>query len=315
MGVTLTVERQGVCSDEYIQLMSRCFNRHFSEAWFKWFNHACPSGKSRIYSVREGGEFISTVCFLPITVKLGDSHVLGSIYVNAMTHPAYQKKGLNFLLLSHALSDAKNRGDQISITFPFMHRYSMKGMLKTGWMICTDVHFFVLLRIPLPVHHAAFRVNKFPPGAEALIKQYYEGVRFGIVKEVDFMNWRITERPDQSYEIYLHGRELDPDGLIVLKHFMGGRERKTHIMEIIACKKEVTEDLLRTAENRAAEEGSVTLNLWCSQGDVMRNALERYGFVRTEEKNILLVQKHQKDDEKVEMGEQIHFSLADNDVY
>ena len=313
--MTLTVQQRGVNAGEYLQLMFRCFDRHFSEAWFMWFNYACPSGKSRIYYVREGEGLVSTVCFLPITVKLGDSHVLGSIYVNAMTHPAYQKKSLNSFLLSHALSDARNRGDQISITFPSIHRYSIKGMLKTGWKKCTDIHFFVLLRTPMPGFHAAFRVNKVPPGAKAIIEKYYQGVRFGLIKDVDLMNWRIAERPDQTYEIYLHGRELEPDGLIVLKHFRKGGERKTHIMEIITCEEEVTEDLLRTAENRAAEEGSVTLNLWCSQGDVMRNALERYGFVRTEEKNILLVQKHQKDDEKVEMGEQIHFSLADNDVY
>lgn len=312
--MTLTVERKGVNSGEYLQLMSRCFDRHFSKAWFMWFNHSCPSGKSRIYAVREGGELLSSVCFLPITVKLKDSHVLGSIYVNAMTRPEHQKRGLNVLLLRHALSDARNREEQISITFPSMHRYSMKGMLKTGWMNFIDVHFFVLLSIPLPKRHTAIRVKKVPLGAKSLIEKYYNGVGFGIVKGVDFINWRIAERPDQRYEIYLHGKALDPDGLIVLKHFRGGKERKTHIMEIIACEEEVTEDLLKTAETRAAEEGSVILNLWCSLGGVMKKALERYGFVQTHEKNTLLVQEHKKNDgKKIVMGE--HLSLADNDVY
>lgn len=300
--------------ETYLQLMEDCFHVRFSEAWFHWYHFQSPWGKSRIYTAWMNDRLASTVTFLPLRLISGSEERPGSIYVDAMTHPDFHKRGLSVSLLELAKADAKQRNESYSITFPTTSRHSMKGMLKTGWHLHEDIYYWELSRVPMEGALFAAQVPVLGTSAQPLLDTFSRSIRLGVSKSVEFLNWRTAHRPDIEYEIYqydLQGRVL---GILILKHYRTVAVRKTHIMEIIGNDDHSFNLLLRTAEARAADIGSQCLNLWVSDHAFYRSLLTSYGFVPSGDKNILFTLTYE-DYLVLDSSQQDHFALLDNDVY
>jgi len=297
--------------------MKNSFSKKFGKDWFDWYNHDSPSGPCRLYSFIDTGsdEIVSSIGFLPLRMAHAGAEYPGSIYINAMTHPEYQGKGLNLTLLKLAVDDARKSGDVFSITFPATGRASVGGMIRTGWEPVCDIHYSALRRAPLETRPKAQEIERFDERFDDLLDKFYAGIRFGVLKDHKFLNWRICDRPDQNYSIHAHFRGDTPVGIIVLKQHEEPGVAKTHIMELIALNREVISDLLKTAEQKAFERKSNVLNIWKWEGSVYSEILKEYGFVDTEKKNTLLVHRHGVNASSLTDGAHMHISLADNDVY
>jgi GNAT superfamily N-acetyltransferase len=298
----------------YLKLLEDCFHVRISEAWFHWYHFQAPWGKSRIYTAWMKDRLASTVTFLPLHLLCGSEERSGSIYVNAMTHPDFQKMGLNVALLEMAKMDAKKQNEAYSITFPTMVRPSMKGMLRTGWHHHEDLFYWELSRIPKEGALFATQVPLLDASSQPLLDKFNRSIRLGVAKSVEFLNWRTARRPDIKYELYQYGLRDEILGILILKHYHTATERKTHIMEIIADDNYSLELLLQMAEARAATAGSQRLNLWVSDHAFYRSQMTRYGFVPSAEKNMLVTLTYE-DGLILDSSPQDHFALLDNDVY
>lgn len=297
--------------------MKNSFSKKFDENWFYWYNNKSPTGPSRLYSYidTETGELVSSICFLPLRMANAGAVFPGSIYVNAMTHPAYQGRGFNLKLLNLALGEARKAGDVFSITFPATDRASMSGMLRTGWESVCDIHYSALGRVPSARRPKARVIDRLDERFDELLAKFYAGIAFGVFKDHKFLNWRICDRPDQAYSIHAHFRGDAPAGFIVLKQYEEPGFIKTHIMELVALDREVAIDLLETAEHQAYTRKSNILNVWKWNGSIYSDVFKDYGFVDTEEKNTLLAHRHGDANTSLAGGARMHISLADNDVY
>jgi GNAT superfamily N-acetyltransferase len=301
---------------QYLNLMKDSYGKIFDEEWFHWYNMEAPTGRSRIYFGvdSESGEMVSSLAFLPIRVTHEGTSYPGSTYVNAMTHPAYQGRGLNLKLLQSALADARRLGDKFSITFPAANRMSVKGMLKTGWEPICDIYYSALNRKPSETYSAARRIDSLDGRFDDLLEAFSARLEIGLFKDHEFMNWRVCERPDQDYEVYAVFDEEIPKGILVLKQYDEEKVRKIHIIEIISIDNAAIMDLLRLAEREAYLRNSDILNTWLSKDSIYYDLLTEFGFVASADKNTLMVQWHEEPMRLVG-NHQLHFSLADNDVY
>jgi len=302
---------------QYLRLMKTAYGKIFDENWFRWYNNSAPTGRSRIYFCvdSETGQMVSSLAFLPIRVTCRGTPQPGSIYVNAMTAPAYQGRGLNLKLLQSALLDARKLGEKISITFPADSRMSIKGMLKTGWEPVCDIHYSALDRTPSKTHSSAQRIASLDNRFDPLLEAFYARLKFGHFKDHEFFNWRVCDRPDQEYEIYAKFDGGIPAGIIVLKFYEEKSIRKTHIIELIGIDDGVIIELLRLAEREAHFRKSDILNTWLFDDSVYRDQLTEFGFAATADKNTLMVHWHEGATRQVSDRLHMHFSLADNDVY
>jgi GNAT superfamily N-acetyltransferase len=302
---------------QYLRLMKNSFSKTFDESWFYWYNTKSPTGPSRLYSYidTDSGEIVSSVCFLPLRMARAGTVVPGSIYVNAMTHPAYQGRGFNLKLLNLALDEAREGGDIFSITFPATDRASMGGMLRTGWEPVCEIHYAALGRALTQTRPKAREVGRLDGRFDDLLAKFHAGIGFGVSKDHSFLNWRICDRPDQAYSIHAHFHGGAPAGFIVLKQYEEPGVVKTHIMDLVALDREVTIDLLEVAEHQAFERESNILNVWKWDDSIYSDVLKSYGFVDTAAKNTLLVHRHGGSASSLTAGARMHISLADNDVY
>lgn len=302
---------------QYLNLMKDSYGKNFDEEWFHWYNMGAPTGRSRIYFCvdSKSGEMVSSLAFLPIRVAYkGTSHP-GSMYVNAMTHPAYQGRGLNLKLLRSALIDARRLGEKFSITFPAASRMSVKGMLKTGWEPICDIYYSALSRKPSEKRSAACRIETLDNRFDRLLEVFSAQLEIGLFKDQKFLNWRVCKRPDQNYEIYGLIDGKSPRGLIVLKQYEDETVKKTHIIELISIDNAATLDLLCLAEREAYSRNSDILNTWLSEDSVYYDLLTEFGFVASADKNTLMVHWHGDTMRPIGGHLRLHFSLADNDVY
>ncbi len=301
----------------YLKLMKDSFGKIFDEEWFYWYNAESPTGRSRIYfAVDSGtGEMVSSLAFLPIRVAYKGKSYPGSIYVNAMTHPAYQGRGLNLNLLQSALADTRRLGEKFSVTFPAANRMSVKGMLKTGWEPICDIYYSALNRKLSDTYSAARRIDTLDSRFDRLLETFSAQLEIGLFKDREFLNWRVCKRPDQDYEVYALIDGESPRGILILKQYENEAVKKTHIIELISIDNAATLELLRRAEREAYLRESDILNIWLSEDSVYYNSLTEFGFVASADRNTLMVHWH--GDTMLPIGDhpRMHFSLADNDVY
>ncbi len=298
----------------YLKLLEDCFHIRILEAWFLWYHFQAPWGKSRIYTAWMKDRLVSSVAFLPLRLICGSEEKSGSIYVSAMTHPAFQKMGLNVALLEMAKTNARKQNEAYSITFPTTVRHSIKGMLKTGWHHHEDLVYWELSRIVKEGTLFAKQVPVLDASSQPLLDKFNRSIRLGVAKSVEFLNWRTAHRPDINYELYQYSPQDKVLGILILKHYHTATERKTHIMDVITDDNHSLELLLQTAEARAAAVGSQLLNLWVSDHDFYRSQMTRYGFVPSSEKNMLFTLTYE-DGLVLDSSPQDHFALLDSDVY
>lgn len=297
----------------YLKLLDDCFRIQILESWFHWYHFQAPWGKSRIYTAWMKDRLASSVTFLPLRLICGNEERWGSIYVDAMTHPDFQKMGLNVALLEMAKTDAKKHNEAYSITFPTMVRHSVKGMLRTGWRHHEDLFYWKLSRVPREGVLFATLVSLLDNSSRPLLDKFNRRIRLGVAKSVEFLNWRTARRPDMKYELYQYKQQGKILGILILKHYHTTTEKKTHIMEVIADDDHSLDLLLQTAEARAAAVGSQLMNLWVSDHSLYRAQMTRYGFTPSSEKNMLVTFTY---DEGLDLDiSQDHFALLDNDVY
>lgn len=298
----------------YLKLKKDCFQIQALEDQFYWYHYQAPWGRSRFYTAWMDNRLVSSVAFLPLRLIYEGKERSGSIYVNAMTHPDFQKMGLNVALLDMAAADAKRRHESCSITFPTTLRHSVKGMLKAGWSHHENLFYWELPRIPREGQVFATQVPAFSLSVQPLLDKLNNRIHLGVAKTVEFLNWRTAHRPDIKYELYQYGLHNQILGILVLKHYRTDKEKKTHVIEIIADDDNSLELLLQTAEARALAVGSSCLNLWVSDHEINRSQISDYGFIPSSEKNMLFTRSY--DDSLVlDSSSRDHFALLDNDTY
>ena len=301
---------------QYLDLMKNSFDKTFNEAWFNWYNRQSPTGPSRIYYGVDSQtqNLVASLAFLPIRVAYKGLPRPGSIYVNAMTHPAYQGRGLNLKLLQSALADARRLGEIFSITFPATSRMSMKGMLKTGWVPTCEIFYSALNRKPSETKSSAQRIESLDGRFDHLLESFSTRLDIGLFKDHRYLNWRLLERPDQEYELYAVFNGVQPTGIMYLKKFQERKVRKIHIVELIGIEKSAIMQLLHLAEREAYISSYDVLNIWLSKNSVHYELLTQFGFVDSLDKNTLLVHWYEEP-MRLTSDSHMHFSLADNDVY
>ena len=298
----------------YLKLIEDSFFIQFSHEWFNWYHYRCPWGRSRIYAAWMNDKLASVVAFLPFRFILGDEIVKGSIYSNAMTHPNFRRKGLNVALLEYAKHDAEECGEVFSVTFPTTERYSLPGMLRTGWNVYEDINYWELSRDFQCVSSSVKQVRVLGEVAQPLLDRFNKRISLGVFKSVEYLNWRTVSRPDIDYEIYQYSCHGEIRGLMVLKQFNSKDVKKTHIMELIADDSSSIRELLGMAEKRAMDHGASCLNIWVSDREFYKSQLTDYGFVPSDEKNYIVTLTY-SDDVVLKSVKPDHFGLVDNDAY
>jgi hypothetical protein len=294
-----------------LELFKSSFGREFSEDWWRWFSHECPTGLTRTYVIedREAGKFAASYSLLPIKLRLNKAEIKASLATNANTHPDYQRRGLFVRIGQFVLAHERDFDTRVTLGMPNPKAYP--GHMKVGWDVLCKLPFLVK-RNSIVRSHRCRQVESFDKRFDDFYVKIAERFSFILIKDHNFMNWRVVSRPDQKYTKFLYEEGSRIMGYIVLKHFDEKGYRKSHILDIQADTDEALNELIAAAESFSSDRDE--LNMWTNLRNPYHQAFLDHGFCQRESQDLVIIHFNYGEKESIEQGNW-WFCLADNDVY
>ncbi len=294
-----------------LDLYKASFGRALPAYWWKWYSRQCPTGLDRTTVIEDltTGKLIASLSYLPIQIRYNFIDVRASLATNGNTHPDYQGKGLFTSIGHYALSQEKNFGSSISLGMPNPKAYP--GHMKVGWDVFFELPFLVKYKLKDQTHKCR-EVKIVDQRFDKFFNQIVMRYSFIVLKDYNFMNWRIANRPDKRYKIFVYEENGTIKGYVVLKKFDDNGYYKTHIMDIQALTENALKELIAAAESFAY--GRNELNMWTNPDNPYHSFFLELGFKEKESQDLLII--HFNDGKKRIADEGPKwFCFADNDVY
>lgn len=297
--------------NKILDLFKFSFNRDIDREVWRWLSYDCPTGLNRTSIIQDINthELVGSYSLLPIRLRLNNREVKASLCNNVNTHPNYQGRGLFTKLGFYALGLENGFNTTVSLGMP--NQKAIPGHLKVNWKVMCNLPFLVKHNCKVQSHDC-IEVKKFDKEFDDFFRRTAKKFAFIVLKDHQFMNWRVVSRPDQKYKIYIYRDNNQLKGYVVLKHFKEGEYSKTHIIDIHADSHEILHHLISVAESFAYN--SDELNMWTNYHNPYQQVFLNRGFYERSSTDLLII--HFNDDKQSEIQDgNWWFCLADNDVY
>jgi hypothetical protein len=294
-----------------LELLNLSFNRSFSPEWFKWFNYFSPTGLNRtaIAEETETGKMAGSYSLLPINLRLNGKIIKASLCTMVNTLTEYQGQGLFTKLGRYALGREVEFGSMISLGMPNKNAY--RGHMKVGWDVMCHLPFLVKHNCKIQKHNCR-EIERFDSRLDKFNEKISNNYAFIVLKDSNFMNWRLVDRPDKQYTKFIYEEGQSLKGYIVLKHFDDQGYHKVHILDVQAESIDILNELTKAAESFA--HNSNELNMWTNPHNPYHHEFIKNGFYERESTDLLIIHFNNGKREPIQDGAW-WFCLADNDVY
>ena len=265
--------------EQYIALHRVCFPRMGNNAeQVRWWLFD-DEFRNRTYVLAAGQRLVGALSFLSMGVKLGDSVRPGAVVSNVMVDPEFRGRGLFLEINRRCLEwEVQACGTDVVVG----RTDQVKGYLKVGWSSPSKLVYFA--REPargVAIPSGVKEIERFDERFDKLGERFYRGVRFGLIKNADFLNFRIFRKPGVRYAVYAPwGPAGEPEGYIVLKKFHDPEQRisKCHVIDIVALDYATFSSLMDCAESRYGD--CAEINVLQPDGSVYEAFLMQRGFGR-----------------------------------
>lgn len=220
-----------------VELMGLCFGRTDYDYWMKhwvWEYKENPLGK-HIWIAERNGQVVAHSAWIPVNLKVGKKVFKSGIGADAMTHPNYRRKGLQWKIIAIAQNELVKASIYFSYFFPgeAFHKHRRDGQYSVC-KIPVMIKFFDTNEIIKKLIHCGFlarvisvflnriigvffrskkksisedlkitRVAQFDDRIDEFWK--YVSNYFGIivVRNKEYLNWRYFKRPNSNFNILL----------------------------------------------------------------------------------------------------------------
>ncbi len=183
--------------------------------------------------------------------------------------------------------------------------------MKVGWEVPFALPFLVKKDCKVRPHSCT-EVKAFDRRFDDFFGRIRRRFSFLVMKDHRFLNWRVVDRPDQSYTKIVCEDNGELRGYAVLKQFDENGYRKSHILDIQAESQDALLQLISAAESFS--HGRDELNMWTNPHNPYQETFLEEGFVERESPDKLIFHTNYGDKESLKRGA-CWLCLADNDVY
>lgn len=240
--------------EEHIRaLFELVFDKHLPTARWQWHYRDNHTGLMAITLAEdETGGIVGQCALRPVRMKIGEEIHLGTLQLDSMIHPDFQRQGMFTRLSTHAYKAAAERGVQLVYSFPNRNSQYVYTHKLGRITLCDRIPLFAkilnvrnvldrrignrrLLSLVAPVGQAAtgilYALRRGTPSTDCrleVVARFDEGVDrlwerasapYGIlvVRDREYLNWRYVENPTEEYTLLTAKRFEETVGYIVLK--------------------------------------------------------------------------------------------------
>jgi hypothetical protein len=224
--------------------------RNTAEYW-RWEYLDAPAGRATIWVGEAEGSIVGHYAIRPVRMQHGGEPVLGSISIDAMTHPHYRRESVFATLGQRAYADLAQDGPALTYIFP--RKISMVGSIaKFDWKYLCALSVFVK-----PID-ASTVVERFISGravlapvravSRLLLGMVYKGRRsraeeccevrwlkrfdgridrfwaqlaprypIAVVRDSTYLNWRYFDNPGRDYRTLVAEQSGDIISYVTLR--------------------------------------------------------------------------------------------------
>ena len=205
-----------------------------SDLW-EWLYMKTPGGPGSAVVGIVDGELIAHGGLVKRPFRMGRKDTFSGQSIDAMTHPTWQRKGLNQALQKHLIPVARENG--IQLVYGFSNEHSTPGILR--YQDRTALSPFPLLVRPIRVPGVGDFGAALPPPRAAKIPEDYAPFnaplehRVGTCRSADYLRWRY-QKPGGIYREVLLREGGELKGLGILSIRKQGGVRVAFIGEFLA---------------------------------------------------------------------------------
>lgn len=203
-----------------------------SPDYWHWQFMAPPAGKGKIKLAVDGDKIVGQYAVIPVAMQMMGDQMVGSLSLDTMTHPDYQRLGIFKTLANQVYMELGQ--EDIPLTYGFPNENSLNGFVKyLGWAHISTLTFLFkplrgdrllssvfpkfLSRLLSPFAFKAgnllFRIKPqsdnskkktrwiehFDERAELIWRQVYDSTKIALTRNHDFLNWRYIHNPSRDY--------------------------------------------------------------------------------------------------------------------
>ena len=279
--------------------------------WWKWFYKNNPAGPAIIWVAEADNKIIGHAAHVPIRMKIGNQESIGALGVDSMTHPEYQRQGI-LKKLQEKISESSvehgicfSVGTCLSQIMPIYKKLQIIEicdqhllMKVTSWGMLLKRRF----RIPYFLGNIFGYIWEFITNHTSLtdnsnieidqiftfeksINEFWQKASIQkeimVIRDMEYLNWRYCENPQEDYRIFVAKREEDIIGYMVLKLDKIDPTRGC-IMDLLTLPNNniVIEALIRKAIPYFKDNGVLIISCFMLPDTQYYQILKKLGFFR-----------------------------------
>ncbi|MBN1136101.1 MAG: GNAT family N-acetyltransferase [Anaerolineae bacterium] len=239
--------------DRIRALFELVFDKQLSAARWQWHYRDNHTGLIAITLAEdENGEIVGQCALRPLRMKIGERIGLGTLQLDSMIHPDFQRQGMFTKLTTRAYDQVSEQGVHLVYSFPNRNSQYVYTHKLGRVTLCDRIPLFakilnvrnildrrignrLLLSLAAPVGQAATglfyalrggtpsadcrleRVSRFDEGVDRLWEKASAPYSILVVRDREYLNWRYVENPTEEYVLLTAKRSEETVGYVVLK--------------------------------------------------------------------------------------------------
>lgn len=282
--------------------------------WWEWQFKNGPAGPANIWLAVTGPKVVAHNALVPVPMKIGEQVCKGSLAVDVITHPDYQRQGIQNTIRKQLFDSNRSKGIRISYGAATRNIFPIYGRIDSPYphfYICQPALLVKIVslgkvltsryKIPAIIGNLLGNVwkritSRNPSLKNAGIKvvqvssfdksidefwQKASGIKqVMVVKDMKYLNWRYVEKPGEEYKIFIAKRQEDTVGYVVLKLEKNAMTRG-YIVDLLTLPDEdiITQVLVTRAMEYFRAEAAATISCLMLPDAPYYRILRKLGFM------------------------------------
>lgn len=216
-----------------------------TQSYWEWEFRDNPAGRARIWLAVAADGIVGHYAVIPVRMRYGGEHLMGSLSLDTMTHPDYRREAVFTTLARKVYEELAEAG--MSVTHGFPNKNSVKGFVtELGWLYVSSLPILVkplkasrivesfignralayaiskpsdsLARLVFRPTHAFQSqgskvkwVDRFDERMDAFWEQVAARYHITVVRDSTYLNWRYFDNPGRRYRAVI---AEDGDGIL-----------------------------------------------------------------------------------------------------
>jgi GNAT superfamily N-acetyltransferase len=295
--------------------------------FWKWEFIKNPHGKALIYMVVEGEKIIGHFADLPRRFFVKGQKVLGTLSLDLMVHPEYQRRGIFEKMGRYAIQRVDALNGLFLMAYPIREE-TIHGLMKIGWKkvvklpvlvypirfqgivdrylhfqplslllggVAGFFHFLFFHHLIRAKKNEEIEINQVDQ-LDGQFDQFCEktATLYPImgIRDQNYMSWRYFQHPTRRYTLYRAIRNGEMMGYIVLRKVELLNFNSAVIVDLLALDEETVSALVKRGIQHSQQGGADLLGFMVPQGHSYDKILRRMGFLPSPKTFSFMIYSH-----------------------